>query len=279
MTTIDMQKRLSILLQEARSEAGLTQIEVASVLQKPQSFVSKYEIGERKLSVVEFLEICGALSVAPAIILSKLVHGGELKDSILFQWGVGEEELSALIKQNPSLKGILFGYVAEIKFQEFILKHPDVTDITKDDDHDRKKKGDRRIVYKDTVVKIEVKSLQSNTVKRAGEDAWVGKSQVDASDRRTVTFPDGSKLETTCLLRNEFDLLAVNCYAFGDEWRFAFALNEDLPQNSFKKYTEYQREHLLPSLMEIHWPPQPPFSDDPFMLLDRLIDNINQRER
>lgn len=40
-------------LRQARLEAGLTQIEVADALQKPQSFVSKCETGERRVDVVE----------------------------------------------------------------------------------------------------------------------------------------------------------------------------------------------------------------------------------
>ena len=40
-------------LQKARKESGLTQIEVAKKLRKPQSFVSKVERGERRLDVVE----------------------------------------------------------------------------------------------------------------------------------------------------------------------------------------------------------------------------------
>ncbi len=40
-------------LQKARRESGLTQVEVAKKLKKPQSFVSKVERGERRLDVVE----------------------------------------------------------------------------------------------------------------------------------------------------------------------------------------------------------------------------------
>lgn len=40
-------------LRQARLEAGLTQTEVADSLQKPQSFVSKCETGERRVDVVE----------------------------------------------------------------------------------------------------------------------------------------------------------------------------------------------------------------------------------
>ena len=40
-------------LQRTRRESGLTQVEVAKKLKKPQSFVSKVERGERRLDVVE----------------------------------------------------------------------------------------------------------------------------------------------------------------------------------------------------------------------------------
>jgi len=44
-------------LTDARVGANLTQFEVAERLRKPQSFVSKYEAAERRLDVVEFIEI------------------------------------------------------------------------------------------------------------------------------------------------------------------------------------------------------------------------------
>lgn len=193
------------------------------------------------------------------------------KETILKRWGITELELTELIEQNPSLRGILLGYVAEKKFHDNFLSHPDITEKQKDDDHDRMKKGDRRIIYKGRTILVEVKSLQTNSVKGFGDDTWQGKVQVDASDRRVVSLPDGSKLNTTCLLRDEFDVLAVNCFAFGEQWRFAFALNAELPENTFKKYTDYQRKHLLPSLVTVHWPLKPPFTDNFFDLLDRFV--------
>ena len=46
-----------MMLRAARKHAGLSQADVAQQLGKPQSFVSKYERGERRLDVIEFLEI------------------------------------------------------------------------------------------------------------------------------------------------------------------------------------------------------------------------------
>jgi transcriptional regulator with XRE-family HTH domain len=52
------------LLRRARLEAGLTQAALARKLKRPQSFVCKYEIGERRLDLVELREICRALGVS-----------------------------------------------------------------------------------------------------------------------------------------------------------------------------------------------------------------------
>ncbi len=59
-------------LVDARLQACLTQQEVAFCLGKPQSFVSKFESGERRLDVIEFLDICQALGIKPQFILGKL---------------------------------------------------------------------------------------------------------------------------------------------------------------------------------------------------------------
>ena len=54
------------LLRQARKDAGLTQQDVADRLGKPQSFVAKYEGSERRLDVVEFIEVAEAIGIEPA---------------------------------------------------------------------------------------------------------------------------------------------------------------------------------------------------------------------
>lgn len=61
-----------LLLVGARENAGLTQTEVATKIGHPQSFVAKYEGGERRLDVVEFIQVCSALGVDPHEVLRKL---------------------------------------------------------------------------------------------------------------------------------------------------------------------------------------------------------------
>jgi transcriptional regulator with XRE-family HTH domain len=57
--------KLRELLVAARKKAGLTQQEVADRLGRPQSFVAKYEAGERRLDVVEFLQIATVIGADP----------------------------------------------------------------------------------------------------------------------------------------------------------------------------------------------------------------------
>jgi transcriptional regulator with XRE-family HTH domain len=52
-------------LVEARKQAGVTQTELAAQLQRPQSFVAKYEGRERRLDVAEYLMIARALGADP----------------------------------------------------------------------------------------------------------------------------------------------------------------------------------------------------------------------
>jgi len=48
---------LQNMLKDLRKDANLTQLELAGLLDKPQSYVSKYESGERRLDLIEIREI------------------------------------------------------------------------------------------------------------------------------------------------------------------------------------------------------------------------------
>ena len=50
-------------LVEARKANGITQVDLAEKLQKPQSFVSKFERGERRLDVFEYISIGAKLNI------------------------------------------------------------------------------------------------------------------------------------------------------------------------------------------------------------------------
>ena len=65
-------ERFRLLLVEARQTAQLTQVGLAKKLARPQSYVSKYERGERRLDVVEFLDVAQALNVDPLEFIANL---------------------------------------------------------------------------------------------------------------------------------------------------------------------------------------------------------------
>jgi transcriptional regulator with XRE-family HTH domain len=68
------QQLLRELLVAARGRAGLSQQKLASHIGKPQSFVAKYEGGERRLDVIEFIVIARAIGADPLRILRAVIR-------------------------------------------------------------------------------------------------------------------------------------------------------------------------------------------------------------
>jgi transcriptional regulator with XRE-family HTH domain len=60
------------MLIQAREEKDLTQRALSDKLSRPQSFVSKYERGERRLDLIEFLDVADALDIDPLEFIRKL---------------------------------------------------------------------------------------------------------------------------------------------------------------------------------------------------------------
>lgn len=204
----------------------------------------------------------------------------------LEDWDLSYDEINELLTDNPSLRSFVMGYAAEVKCKNmYFAGHPEVSYIYKPDDHDRTEKGDLIITYKGHRFAVEVKSIQTNSLRPKKNGDIRPNFQCDASDARTVVFKDGSEVHTTALLVGEFDVLAVNIHAFEGKWKFAFAKNEDLPtmegatRGAAKDYTEYQQKNLIKTLIGISNPPGPPFVDSPFQLFDELIEERARGEQ
>ena len=193
--------------------------------------------------------------------------------TILEKWQISAEELTRIVDDNPSLRGVIFGYISEYKARAYFDGHEGIENLMKYDDHDRTSKGDISFSYKGKEFRIEAKSLQTNSVVQVGADEWTGKFQCDASDRREILLPNGHTVNTTCLAVGEFDIVAVSLYAFGDQWRFAFAKNNDLPHPGVRSrnVAVEDRKYLIKTLIDISWPLQPPFTTDVYSLLDDMI--------
>jgi len=64
----EYQRALEALI-SARKARGILQTDLAQRLGKPQSFVSKFEARERRLDIVEYVEICRIMGVNPLTVL------------------------------------------------------------------------------------------------------------------------------------------------------------------------------------------------------------------
>jgi transcriptional regulator with XRE-family HTH domain len=67
--------RFQRMLVEARKKSGLSQQEAADRLGRPQTYVSKCELGTRRMDVVEFLAMAEVLGFDPAAFIKKLRSG------------------------------------------------------------------------------------------------------------------------------------------------------------------------------------------------------------
>jgi transcriptional regulator with XRE-family HTH domain len=71
-----LRARLRDLLIEARGRADLTQTGLAKRLGRPQSFVSNYESGQRRIEVAEIILIARALGEEPVEMLRRVGREG-----------------------------------------------------------------------------------------------------------------------------------------------------------------------------------------------------------
>jgi 23S rRNA maturation mini-RNase III len=197
---------------------------------------------------------------------------------------VSPEQLVQSIKRAPSLRGMILGYIAEEMFEVYVREtYPELIEanIEKHDDHDRRfNKSDRTITHAGRIYRIQLKSIQTNSIKRCLNSGRLRADvQNDASDRRSVTFADGSTLETTCYLRGDYDILAVPLFPFTGNWTFAYKRNVDCRSSASEKYTDEQKNELLATTEILEWPLRGSWSDNLYDLLDDKIGLIAQPVR
>lgn len=65
----DLYRRMIELLIAARKDSGITQVELGRRIGQRQTFVSKFEQGERRLDIAEFVTVCRAIDADPYLII------------------------------------------------------------------------------------------------------------------------------------------------------------------------------------------------------------------
>jgi transcriptional regulator with XRE-family HTH domain len=71
----DRHRKLCELLKTQRKASGLTQTVVAKRLSKPPSYVAKYELGDRRLDILELIDVAAAIGFDPCKLIKALVKG------------------------------------------------------------------------------------------------------------------------------------------------------------------------------------------------------------
>ena len=175
---------------------------------------------------------------------------GNITDPL--RW-INKDRLVHLIQSNPSLRGFVYGYASEDEFVHFLESLESVDSYFKDDDH-KKTKSDCTFVFKGREYTVQLKSLQTNSIKELEPGKFAAKIQNDASDRRKVTLPNGHVVETTCYVVGEYDILGVSLQPFTGRWEFAFKKNKNLKRTTSKKYTPDDQQFLLGTLEPIQFP-------------------------
>lgn len=174
--------------------------------------------------------------------------------------------LIQVMTDNPSLRGMTYGYVAEHAFSLY-LDNLGIREHFKEDDH-KKTKSDRTFVHRDRRFTIQLKSLQTNTIQETSPGQFKAKVQNDASDRRKIKLPNGKIVETTCYQVSEYDILGVSLQPFTGDWEFAFKTNKNLKRSTSDKYSKSIRKYLLATIEDILFPLSQDWTSDLLSLLD-----------
>ena len=183
---------------------------------------------------------------------------------------INEQELNLLLESNPSLRGMVMGYVAEIKLKQKWFMTEKIDNIYKPDDHNKNIKADLVIEYNNKEYTIEVKSIKTNSIEKISDSNFKGKFQCDASDKRLITLNNNKSIKTSCLKKGCFDILAINLYPFTGEWEFAFINNKDLPTTNYPKYDSEIQDQLLKTTINISYPFEKPFYDNPYKVIKNM---------
>jgi hypothetical protein len=215
-----------------------------------------------------------------------MVNDGYVED-YWNNWKLDPEEFNRIIDKNSNALSAIYGYVAEERLREAFLEDDErVTNLRSPADQDSADKGDWAFDWKGEPMKIEVKSLQTHTIKEVDTDQQTltdsdeepirykaGFHLKGTSDQRTITH-EGEEYNTTLMNieDTDVDIMAVNLYKIKDEWDFAFLKVDDLPRSKGSSYPDSLRQKLARSQIKLTIPLQDPYTKDLYGLMDGIIE-------
>lgn len=155
------------------------------------------------------------------------VTGGFLLSSVSYK------ELVSVMDDNPSLRGYLQGYMAEIKLSSYLSSLPGVTGVRKIQDHSDEK-GDFAFTYEGREWRTELKSIATSGIRENYlEGGMSGSVRLKAPGTRVI-FNDGQKdIRATNLKRGQFDILAISLVSMTGKWDFKFLANRHIQSSPY----------------------------------------------
>lgn len=193
--------------------------------------------------------------------------------SFMEQVGLTAADLEELCKdKSKNLWSMVLGAAGESSLGRIWLNNEEVNSVHKQRDNDRNECGDWRFCYKRPEPwTMEAKTASANSKLKDGHihtslTIW-------HRDRKIVKFDNGSSLYTAAIIEGEYDVLAVSFWHIFKQHVFSFAFLNDLPRCTSNKVraTDYQKSKMMASTVKVSWPPEHPFTDDLFALLDSRL--------
>lgn len=257
---MDIHQVIARNVRDFREQRGVSQEKLAELAGVDRTYISKVERGDRNTTAGTIERIALALDTLPHVLLVDNYFRTRTRQMEIDLVGIDE-----MCEKNPSFRSFIYGYQAEYMARREITKQLGVTKFKKYDDHDRTKHGDIWFDYNGREWSIEVKCLQTNSVKFDTETGtWTGNYQCDGSDATDVELPNGRIVHATAIPFGWFDIVAVGLFAFGGKWQFAFVKSSDLlPMRYTKrvKVSENDCPYLIKTTQSISLPLSSPYTE------------------
>lgn len=196
---------------------------------------------------------------------------------------VTDEEYEYLFTQVPSLKGMYIGNIGEFHFMKMMKSLDDISNVFKPDDHDRSlNKSDLIVTYRNTRIRFQVKSIQSNSLRFNTQTGKIEFTvQNDGSDKREIVLPNGHKVSTTNYVYGDYDILVVPLITVNkdenyDKWEYGFLLNSDCRPCTNRKIPEEDRKFLMSSSEILTYPLSGKWTKDVYKVMNSVVSKIIQ---
>ena len=152
-----------------------------------------------------------------------------IPDTGLLQ-GFSLSDIEGLVKENPSLRGYLQGYLAELRLKERLLSCPGVSSVSKIPDSSSVK-GDFYVEYLGNTLTVEAKSFRSHSAKyNPLSESWSASVQCKNPGTRLLNVAGRGLVQAVCVEEGRFDVLAVCTYPVTGQWSFLFCPEFFLPR-------------------------------------------------